>query len=208
MNIMKKTVLVIAALCFSILITSCKTEEKKPTALEKKAGMSLKTSKTSIHWTAYKTTDKIAVNGSFKTVNITKNGYGNTIKEAINNTEFSIPVSSLFSANDDRDSKLKKFFFGMMDNTELLSGTLVIESESTGHAMITMNGITKKLPFTYIVARNTFSLNAVMNLDNWNAKGAIDSLNEACKDLHKSADGISKTWSQVDIQITSIFKFI
>ena len=36
-------------------------------------------------------------NGQFKKVNITANGDGNTIKEAIHNTSFSIPVSSIFT---------------------------------------------------------------------------------------------------------------
>jgi hypothetical protein len=45
-----------------------------------------------------------------------------------------------------------------------------------------------------------------MYLDNWNAQHAVDSLNIVCKDLHKAADGISKTWNDVAINITSVFQ--
>ncbi len=119
---------------------------------------------------------------------------------------FQFPVSSIFTNNPDRDGKLKKFFFGVMDNTSLLSGKLILTDDTNGIASITMNGITSDLPFTYTIEGKEFKLNATMNLDNWNAQNAVSSLNVACKDLHKAADGISKTWSEVTINITSVFK--
>ena len=76
-------------------------------------------------------------------MNITAGGEGNTIKEAINNAEFSIPISSVFTMNTDRDYKIKKFFFGIMQDPELLSGKLMIENDSMGHAHLTMNGVTQ-----------------------------------------------------------------
>ena len=93
-----------------------------------------------------------------------------------------------------------------MDNTSLLSGKLTLTDDTNGAALITMNGVTADLPFTYTIEGKEFKLNATMNLDNWNAQNAVDSLNVVCKDLHKAADGISKTWSEVSINITSFFK--
>ena len=166
----------------------------------------MKTAKNSIDWIAYKTTDKLPVKGKFKKITITKNGDGSTAKKAIHNSEFSIPVSSLFTADATRDSKLMQFFFGVMDHTEIVSGKLSLSDESTGIASITMNGTTADLPFTYTLEGKQFKLNATMNLDNWNAQNAINSLNVVCKDLHKAADGISKTWNDVAINITTVFK--
>jgi hypothetical protein len=206
---MKKIVLFTLALGMSFQFTACKTEKKKEAVIKKEVKVypySLKTAKNSIDWVAYKTTDKIAVKGKFKKVTITKNGEGNTAKEANNGTEFSIPVSSIFTADVSRDFKLKKFFFGVMDNTKLLSGTLNISDDTNGTASITMNGVTANLPFTYTLEGKEFKLNATMNLDNWNAQNAVDSLNVACKILHAGKDGVSKTWSEVAINITSTFK--
>lgn len=204
---MKKSLLLLLVLCFSLQLTSCKSDVKKSTKkVQKTAAFSLNNAKNNINWTAYKTTDKIAVNGKFKKITITKNGDGNSVKEALNNAEFSIPVSSIFTSDTSRDFKIRKFFFGVMDHTELLSGILVLENDSMGYAAITMNAITEKLPFSYTISDKTFSLNTLMNLDNWNAKGAVNFLNTACKELHKAADGISKTWSEVDINITSVFQ--
>lgn len=205
---MKKLIIITLFLGLATYFTSCKTEEKKQTKqkVEKTYPFSLEKATNTIGWIAYKTTGKIPVKGTFKKIDITKNGYGNSAKEAINNTEFSIPVSSIFTSDVSRDFKLKKFFFGVMDNTKLLSGKLQIQTDSTGTAAITMNNVTANLPFSYSINGKEFKLSATMVLDNWKAQNAIDSLNIACKDLHKAADGVSKTWDDVAINITTVFK--
>ena len=204
---MKKVSTLILALFVAFQLTSCgsdKKEEKK----EKKsdAAFVLSDAKTKIDWTAYKFTEKTPVGGQFRKINITGGGEGNTVKEAINNAEFSIPISSVFTKNSDRDYKIKKYFFGIMQDPELLSGMLMIENDSMGHAHLKMNGVTEKLPFKYTINGKTFSMTTTMDVENWNAKQSIDSLNSVCNDLHKGLDGISKLWSEVGISATTTFK--
>ncbi|CAL2076752.1 YceI domain-containing protein [Tenacibaculum sp. 190524A02b] len=211
-----KKIIVPLFICFIALqLTSCKKEAKKEATetnveevkeVEKQAPFSLKNAENAINWTAYKTTEKVPVKGQFQKVEITKGGDGATAKEAINNAEFSVPVSSIFTKDTSRDFKIKKFFFGIMDKTELLSGKLVLENDSIGYSDITMNGVTKKLPFTYSIKDKVFNMNSTMKITDWKAEKALASLNEACKELHKGADGVSKTWDEVAIQITSTFK--
>lgn len=208
---MKKIATLVLLLTMTSFLVGCKSEKKeasKEIKKEKKstAAYVLSEADNKVEWTAYKTTEKVPVKGKFKKVNVTSGGEGNTIKEAIHNTEFSIPVSSIFTSDTSRDFKIRKFFFGVMDNTKLLSGTLMIENDSIGYTNITMNGVTEKLPFTYSINGKQFSMTAKMDVLNWNAKHAVDSLNVACKDLHKGLDGVSKTWSEVAINITSTFK--
>lgn len=200
-------------ICFTIAqMVSCKSEAKKETETTKeevtvaKKAFVLQDATNTVNWVAYKTTDKVPVKGQFQKVNITAGGEADTAKEAINNAEFSIPVSSIFTQDTSRDFKIKKFFFGVMDKTELLSGKLVLENDSIGYADLTMNSVTKKLPFKYTLNGKEFSLNATMNISDWQAQNALDSLNTACKDLHKGADGVSKTWDDVALNITSVFK--
>ena len=92
-----------------------------------------------------------------------------------------------------------------MDNTKLLSGKLMITDDTTGVAEIKMNGITEKVPFTYTIVDKKFSMNATMDINKWNAVAALESLNKVCYDLHKGADGVSKTWSDVALNISSTF---
>ena len=73
----------------SVTKAETKTESKKATA-----AFSVANAKNDIKFFAYKTTEKVGVAGWFKKVNVTSGGEGNSVKEAINNTEFSIPRSS------------------------------------------------------------------------------------------------------------------
>ncbi|MGB2128043.1 MAG: YceI family protein [Flavicella sp.] len=181
---------------------SCKNSDKK----EIKKGYSIDKNRSEINWTAYKTTSKIPVSGKFTILNIKNNIEGKTVTEALDNVEFSIPVSSIFSNNKDRDYKLNKLFFGVMKDTELLSGIMHITDESNGYADFAMNSVIEKLPFTYSVVGEKIEIKAVMNTDSWQAQSAIESINNACLELHKGSDGISKTWSDVAIAISVYFK--
>ncbi|MEO9570450.1 MAG: YceI family protein [Polaribacter sp.] len=207
---MKKVIILILVVAFNF--SSCKTEKKPDYSKENTedvkrivSAFSVEKAKNEINFTAYKTTDKIPVGGQFKKVNIISGGEGNTIREAINNTEFSIPVKSIFTKDTSRDFKIKKYFFGVMSDTKLLSGKLIIENDSIGYTNIKMNSVTEKVPFNYTIQGNVFSMNATMDISNWDAIKALNSLNLICKDLHKGADGVSKTWREVALNIKTTF---
>ena len=193
-----------------IVFVSCKEEKKETTTTE-----DVKTTKqfvvkpeaTSVKWTAYKTTDKVGVNGEFTTVKF-DNKSGATPEEALNNLSFSIPVSSLFTndATNTRDAKIKNSFFGSMIDTDLISGTLKYK-DSKYVASLTMNGVTHDLPLEVgIEDERRVTLKGTMDLNNWNAIEVLNALNKVCFDLHKGADGVSKTWEDVAIQIETYLR--
>jgi len=203
---MRTTYLLRILLILCISLSSCKKGEK-PTAISaEKSAFSLQEATHNIQWIAYKTSEKVPVKGVFKKISITKNGEGNSLREAIHLSEFTIPVSSLFSADNSRDFKLKKFFFGMLENTTLLEGVLALETDSTGTASITMNALTQTFPFQYSITDKQFQLLGALNLHDWKVEKALDSLNSVCKEKHTGTDGIPKTWSTVDLQIQTVFK--
>ncbi|MDT7832859.1 YceI family protein [Flavobacteriaceae bacterium S356] len=208
---MKKLITLFIVIAATTFFVSCKSEKKeksKETKEVKKstAAFVLANADHKIDWVAYKTTDKVAVKGKFKEVKITSGGEGNSAKEAINNAEFSIPVSSIFTSDSSRDFKIRKYFFGVMNNTKLLSGKFTLENDSIGSVNLTMNGVSTDLLFTYKITGKQFTMQATMDVLNWNAQSSIDSLNMACKDLHKGLDGVSKTWTEVALNISSTFK--
>lgn len=201
---MKKIILIASLIVVAFSSTSCKKKAKKDAAAKQE--ITIDASKTVVNWTAYKTTQKVPVKGQFQKLIITKNGSGNTPSDALNGTEFSIPVSSIFSNNPDRDHKLKTLFFGVMKNAEVLSGTIHIENDNTGFVDFNMNGVIEKLPFSYTQNGSTLEIQSVMHTDTWQAQAAIESINKACFELHKGPDGVSKTWSDVGINISVAFK--
>ncbi|MFT5249178.1 MAG: hypothetical protein ACI93P_000901 [bacterium] len=202
---MKNLILLFIA-CTFLTFTSCKNEEKKQK--EEKIKIKIKetfrvsSKKTTVKWTAYKTTEKTPVSGTFKKIKLDSKEAKNPI-EALNDLEFYIPISSIFSDNEERDGKLKTSFFGAMLDTELLSGSLSFDANKMCVASIKMNGVSRDLPLSYTTEGNNFTFKGVMNLDDWNASEAIEALNKVCFELHKGADGVSKTWNEVAIEINT-----
>lgn len=210
---MKKVALI--TVLIGLLTVGCKKENKNQTnTITKEAQevvveptLEIISDSTKINWTAYKTTDKVAVGGTFNKLElITQNkGKGTTPKDILDNASFSIPVNSVFTNNEDRDTKLKNIFFAALENTIVISGTIeVVDNKYV--ATISLNNVTKKINLTSNYTNNKLTLNGTINLEDFNASSAIKAINNACLDLHKGADGISKTWPDVAIIASVVFK--
>ena len=195
----KNTLITCIVLLLSISIVSCKNNPKKEIKETPQISYTLDQSTSKVGWTGYKTTDKVPVKGEFKKITISNPKSSGNASKLLDGVEFSIPVSSIFSNNEDRDGKLQKFFFGIMDQTELLSGKITLKNESTGSLTVKMNAMSKSLPINYTFKDSKFTFSGTMNLDEWGGQAAIASINKVCKNLHKGADGISKTWNEVEI---------
>jgi len=196
-------------LVISLVFTSCKQEkekeEVKKETVENTIKYIVKPEATSVKWTAYKTTEKVPVGGEFTTLNF-KEKEGVSPSEALNNLDFSIPISSLFTKDESRDEKLKTSFFGAMLNTDLLKGTIKY-MDNAYIASITMNGVTADLPLEVnITDERRVTMKGTMQLKDWDALGALETLNKACFDLHKGADGVSKTWEDVAIEVSTYLR--
>ena len=197
---MKKISLLILGLTF-ITFTSCKKDEKTENTTETKEevkGLTIVNDSTKVKWTAFKTTDKVAVGGSFTQIEVKDVNTGNTPEEVLEGVAFSIPVSSLFTNNEDRDYKLKTIFFGTLKNTELLSGILNFRDNQL-FMTLSMNDVTKQIPLEYTFENNLFSMKTTLNLNDFGGELAVAAINKACYELHKGPDGVSKTWETVDI---------
>lgn len=199
---MKKFLFVALVLTIAVNVISCKKE--KDTTTEKEGSKStyiVDTQNSIINWTAYKTSDKVPVNGVFNEVNVTKSNSAENPVEVLNGLEFEVPIESLFTKDTIRDYKLKQFFFGTMANTSQIKGIITMENDGNGSVDLTMNGLTKSFPYSYEVNGESIDLTATIDLDNWQAQAAIAALNEVCFDMHKGEDGISKTWNDVAINV-------
>ena len=93
-----------------------------------------------------------------------------------------------------------------MDATLSLTGTLYLKSDGTGTIDLKMNGVQKKIPIKHITSGQLVELEGKLNLEDWNAQSALESLSKACFDLHKGEDGISKTWSEVGLSAVIYLK--
>lgn len=188
-----------------VLITafSCKEakKEEKKTAEETVTTYSIVEDSTDVRFTAYKTTDKIPVGGTFKEVNLSYEA-GESPEETLDGLQFTIPVSSLFTndTTNTRDPKIIHFFFDVMKETQTIKGTFSIDENKECSVELTMNGVSTELPMEYEITDDShINLSGTMDLNKWNALDALASLNKACYDLHTGSDGVSKTWEDVAI---------
>lgn len=201
---MKKISLLVIGLV--LLTSSCKNakkENKEEVKVVSSEKFSLVKDSTKVSFTAYKTTEKLPVNGKFMKINISEGHVGTTPLDAMNGTTFTIPVSSLFTndATGTRDPKIIEFFFGVMENTTQISGIFNVSEDKKCAIDVTLNGQTETIPLNYeMTSENAYTFNGVMNLENWNALAAVASINKACEALHTGKDGVSKTWGEVAVQ--------
>jgi polyisoprenoid-binding protein YceI len=159
-----------------------------------------------LEWTGFKTTKKLPVKGSFKKIkhNSTKAG---TPHDLISSLKFSLDTSSVDSRNPVRDKRLVKSFFKLMKGS--ISGEIVqVKGKNAGVAQVslTMNGVTKPLAFRFKLDGTKFSAVGRLDILDFQSSKALKALNKACFDLHKGPDGVSKTWSDVEIKISAELK--
>ncbi len=199
---MKKIFIVAILSMFVLNLISCKKEKEVAIKKNETVKKYIIDSKSAVvHWTGYKTTDKVPVKGTFKQVDITNVTKADNPVEVINKVKFSIPVNSIFSNDSIRDFKLTNFLFGKMTSTSHINGEVSLKENGKGEASITMNGFTKNVQVSYEVHGNDIKINAKIDLNNWQAQVAVAALNEVCSEKHKAADGKSVTWSEVDIMV-------
>ncbi|MCK5781798.1 MAG: hypothetical protein KAH10_04375 [Flavobacteriales bacterium] len=201
---------VISLLAIVLVMISCNSGESKKKEIEKAdskntSELSNNSGSTSLEWRAFKTSEKIAVKGTFNDI-VVESGKGETVEDVITSTSFKISTKSVFTANEGRDLLLRKFFFGAMINAESISGNFISAKDGKGIVAIKMNDVEYNNDFSYTLVNDSLKISTVILLDNWNGASAIESLHEKCADKHTGSDGISKTWSDVEVDITTLIK--
>ena len=200
---------IITLLLTSVLMFSCNTnssENSKSNAKLKEAcKYRLKTEDLKFEWTAFKTTEKIAVKGSFDDIQTNSNNTNASIMNVLIGSEFKINLNSINSGNTDRDSKLINLFFQNLSKPDIITG-IVEECDgdnNKGKTIINLliNNISHQVRMNYKLEENIVKLNGGLDLLNWKAEKSLNALHEACLQLHTGKDGISKTWSVMDINI-------
>jgi hypothetical protein len=158
-----------------------------------------------VRWTAFKTTSKTPVGGQFNQVNVSIGDKSTKITDVLKTIKFNIPTSSTNSANEERDVKIVESFFGAMDATDLIIGHV---KDATGDNKsgacifyLTLNNVEREVTLNYTLEDALLTLTGEIDLIDFNADKAVSSLNEVCADLHKGEDGVTKTWSVVELAI-------
>ncbi len=211
---MKSKFFFLAAL-FAVTILACKNESKPTENADSKTQTTatsanacrygVKSSDVHVNWTAYKTTKRVGVKGTFNEVAINTASGTPNLNALIHATSFKIDTKTVNSNNEGRDAKLVTFFFQKMAGDMAITGNVKSvegdNSKGKGVLAINMNGMSKDTPFEYDVKDRVMTIHAKINTDNWNGQDAIASINQACKEKHTGEDGVSKTWPDVSVDV-------
>ncbi len=158
-----------------------------------------------VHWTVYKTTARVPVNGQFKEVKIVTGPPKKSLVEYLKSVKFDIPVAGTITGDAARDAKIIKFFFEAMSETDRIIGSAQkIEGDDNSGKItftVTMNGLTKEVSMPYNFDNGKLMMKGSLNLDDWSTQAAMKTLNEACKEKHTGEDGKTYVAPDVDLQI-------
>ena len=199
---MRHFTIITLALSTLLIMAACsqaEIEKTEETAPEKTCTYTYDHQSSVMEWTAFKFIDRTEVKGTFTRIIIKDGGAMNDPKRLIQSLSFSIPISTIETQNPERDAKIAKYFFGTA-GIETIQGTMK-ELKDNGTAMleITINDITKNVTGMYTVEDGDFTLNATIDIADWNLLTGLEALDRACSAQHKDPGGASKLWSDVDL---------
>lgn len=158
------------------------------------------TSKAMVKWTAFKTTEKVAVSGTFDDVKfkfgeVNKNG---TLESQLSNATATIDLLKVNLNDDVKNQNVREFFFGAFNKKDPIKVTFkdVFEGKNKGTilANVRMNGKTQKIPMQYEVSGGKIVAKGMIDLLQFGLDEARMSLQKAVGELHGNM-----TWSQVEI---------
>ncbi|MCM0605128.1 MAG: YceI family protein [Xanthomonadaceae bacterium] len=181
-----------------------------PTFAHAKCTFTAETKAVNIEWTAFKTTDKAPVVGTFKIVEVKGLENAKDLKKMVQSWKATIDVSSLETQNPARNVTLLDSFFKKLKQPEITGKIKKFKGSEQGtfDLALTFGGVTHSVPMEFIfeIEKETRKHKLVamgeMHLSDFKAGAALTSLNTACIDLHKGADGKSKTWEDVKLKIS------
>jgi hypothetical protein len=159
-------------------------------------------------WTAYKTTQKVAVGGTFNSVKLSEMKPGGTLTAAFTGLSAEIEGASIESGNPARNATVAAAFFAKFAEQAKITAQITGASgdEKLGLFMInvTMNNVTRSLQLRHEGMKDgTLVAKTVINMLDFGLQGAFDSIHKTCEALHTGDDGVSKTWTEVELSITA-----
>lgn len=163
-------------------------------------------SSTTVGFGAFKTTAKKEVKGWFTDFEVSGITESKDLAEILGNASININVASLDTKDKSRNATLLAEFFNKTTSNESITGKVVSVNDDSSTALLelTFNDVSKELQFSYSLSGDTLLMQSVLNLEDVNGLDAVASLNTACEALHKGDDGVSKTWNEVNIYLTTV----
>jgi polyisoprenoid-binding protein YceI len=164
-----------------------------------------------VNWTAFKTMQKVAVKGSFSEISVIGELEAAELESLLGQLEAEIEIKSealIRTGNPGRDRTIFEHFFSHFKKKPLIRGEMVNPRgngrEGTAGLKLTMNRNSKEIPLRYTLSdAGVFEAQGTLDVLDFALEGALKDLNRTCEVLHRGPDGVSKTWSAVDLKLVA-----
>lgn len=199
---MKKLILILSVIAFA----SC-NNNKSNTTTPQETGVApeieventllkYQPTATKLTWTAYKTPDKVGVEGTFNEIVVTNTKESEIPEEVLEGAEFKINTSSANTGDESRDAKVVGLFFNNLVGKEI-TGSIGKFNDSKVPVTIKMNDKEVTKDFNYTLENTKLVLTGKIDMiSDFDSQKGFDLLHDACKQLH-----LNKTWTDVSIEV-------
>ena len=165
-----------------------------------------------VTWTAFKTTEKVGVNGNVQDVKVVAPKKAKSLpvllKGMIGSGSFD-NVKKSETGNPGRDQTLfDKFFSLLSKNAQFKGGFATVKGDDQAGKMNLMLNVNNKkgpVPMEYKLGSDgAFEAVGSFDMMNFGMEKAHASIHQACEQLHKGKDGISKTWTVLTLPVATL----
>ena len=160
-----------------------------------------------LEWTAFKFTEKTPVKGKFTKTEVKGPSSAPSVAELAQGLHMDIDGGSVETNDPGRNATIQQFFFEKFNPpSHIHAMASKLEGDDQQGKLdinISMNGNSKDVPFTYAVTEGVLEAKASIDMMDFALQGPFDSIHKACEDKHTGKDGVSKTWTQVDLRLTA-----
>jgi hypothetical protein len=165
-----------------------------------------------VNWTAFKTMQRLAVNGAFTEVSILgeledKTSFTHLLSQL--EGEIGVKDASLIrTGNPGRDMTLFQHFFSRFKKTPVLSAAIqeVRGDDKSGEFALSLKMNRKTKPVLMHYQRNesgVFEARGSLDVLDFGLSEALQDLHKTCEVLHRGPDGVSKTWPLVELKLVA-----
>ena len=169
----------------------------------KEGSYSFESNKAIIIWKGFKTTDRIQVTGQFEQFESSRDmKQFDSLEGLIDGLDFSISTSSSASGDPVRDLNLKDYFFKLLTSNFRLSGSLGYPNNNL--IPVTFNTLLgpKTVELSYFFENSVVEIKGIIDIGiDLGGVMAYESIHQQCEQLHTGGDGVSKTWSEVEVLV-------
>lgn len=163
-----------------------------------------------VEWKAFKFTSKDGVSGTFRDVKLSGAQTASTLTELARGLRIEIDGASIESGDPARNATVSEFFFQKFQPTAKITGEAVEvtggDSQGTVKIKITMNGVERTIPFSYTIAEGgKVEAKAAFDMMDFALETPYETIHQACEEKHTGPDGISKTWTDVEVRLSGSF---